>query len=212
MASIDFLLDGFRAFRAEHFERHPDRYARLAREGQHPVAAVVSCADSRVDPAILLGAGPGDLFIIRNVANLVPPYHPDDRLHGTSSAIEFAVRDLQVDHLIVLGHAQCGGIQAALDTVRGEPPARDFIRGWVALAEEPCRAALAAHEEDARPCHADAERFSIARSLRNLRTFPWIDEAVASGSLELHGWWFDLVTGTLDEVDSETGQGRRLAP
>jgi len=211
MTSIDFLLDGFRAFRSEHFERYPERYHRLVSEGQHPVAAVVSCSDSRVDPALLLGAGPGDLFIIRNVANLVPPYHPDDRLHGTSSAIEYAVRDLQVPHLIVLGHAQCGGVRAALDTVLGHPPKRDFIRGWVRLAEEPCRAALETHHGDSAHCAPDAERMSIARSVRNLRTFPWIAAAEKDGQLEVHGWWFDLVAGALEEVDPETGIGHALA-
>jgi len=210
--SIDFLLDGFRAFRGEYFERHPDRYGRLSSEGQHPVAAVIACSDSRVDPAILLGAGPGDLFIVRNVANLVPPYHPDRHLHGTSSAIEFAVRDLEVSHLVVLGHAQCGGIGAALDTVQGHPPERDFIRGWVRLAENSCRTALDAHDGDATACRADAERGSIARSLGNLRTFPWIASAEQAGRLTLHGWWFDLVAGALEEVDPDTGAGRRLVP
>ena len=212
MSSIEPLLDGFRAFRGEYFEQHPEGYERLAREGQHPIAAVIACADSRVDPAILFGSGPGDLFVIRNVASLVPPYHPDDNLHGTSAAIEFAVRDLGVTHLIVLGHAQCGGVGAAIDSVRGQPPARDFLAGWVRQLDAPCRTALAMHHGDAVACRPDAEHGSIARSVTNLRTFPWIAAAEQARRLTLHGWWFDLIGGALEAVDPDTGTGRRLVP
>lgn len=211
MSSIDALLDGFRVFRNEYFERRPDAYARLGREGQHPVAAIVACADSRVDPAHLLGVGPGDLFTIRNVANIVPPYEPDQP-HGTSAALEFAVRDLEVDHVIVLGHAGCGGIAAALDAVEGRPPARDFIRPWIESVAEPCRAALAQRGTADQQCHCDAERGGIAQSVRNLATFPWIASGVDAGTLALHGWWFDLYGGRLEAVDPQTGAGRQLAP
>lgn len=212
MSAIDALIDGFRVFRNDAYERRPEAYARLAREGQHPVAALVTCADSRVDPAHLLGAGPGDLFTIRNVANIVPPYEPDEQRHGTSAALEFAVRDLQVGHVIVLGHAGCGGIRAALDTVDGHPPERDFIRPWIELVADPCRSALAQHGGVDAACCADAERGGVAQSLRNLQTFPWIAEAVQAGALELHGWWFDLYEGRLQAVDPESGAGRQLAP
>lgn len=212
MASIDFLLDGFRAFRDEHFERRPERFARLAREGQSPAAAVVACADSRVDPAILFGAGPGDLFVVRNVANLVPPYAVDDRLPGTGAALEFAVRDLGVGHVIVLGHARCGGIGAALASVRGRPPERDLIGHWLALAEAPCRRASTAHDPDSEECRAAAEQLSIAQSLAHLRTFPWIAERERAGGLAIHGWWFDLIAGTLDTIEADSGAPRRLVP
>lgn len=212
MSAIDALLDGFRVFHHDYFERRPDAYARLAREGQHPVAAIIACADSRVDPAHLLGAGPGDLFTIRNVANVVPPFEPDEAQHGTSAALEFAVRDLQVEHVIVLGHAGCGGIAAALEAVDGRPPERDFLRPWIELVADPCRDALKRHGSADAPCRCDAERGGIAQSVRNLSTFPWIDERVEAGQLALHGWWFDLYAGRLEAVDPATGAGRPLAP
>lgn len=212
MSSIESLLDRFRAFHTNHFERRSGSYARLAREAQHPTAAILTCADSRIDPAHLLGAGPGDLFTIRNVANIVPPYEPDEQRDGTSAALEFAVRDLQVGHVIVLGHAGCGGIRAALDALDGHPPERDFILPWIELVAEPCRSALAQHGSVDHACCAAAERRSVAQSLRNLKTFPWIEEAVDAGTLELHGWWFDLFGGRLQAIDPETGQGSQLAP
>lgn len=212
MRSIEPLLEGFRRFRTEHFERHPERYRQLVREGQHPLAAVLCCSDARVDPALLLGVGPGDVFVIRNVANLVPPYQPDEYHHGTSAALEFAIRDLQVPNLIVLGHAYCGGIRAALDTLQGHPPDREFIVPWIELARPACEAALEQVPDDAAARAARAECNGIAQSLRRLRTFPWIDERVRAGDLVLHGLWFDLDNGYLLQVDPESGDTQRLVP
>ena len=212
MTTIEPLLEGFRRFRAEHFERHPQHYRSLVSQGQHPLAAVVCCADARVDPAILLGAGPGDLFVIRNVANLVPPYQPDEHHHGTSAALEFAVRDLRVPNLVVLGHAYCGGIRATIDTLEGHPPDREFLVPWIDLARPACEAALAECDHDGGRCGPRAECQNVAQSLRRLRTFPWIDEQVRNGELTLHGLWFDLDHGHLHGVDPETAATRRLVP
>ena len=161
---------------------------------------VVACSDSRVDPAILLGTEPGELFVIRNVANLVPRYEPDDRARGTSSAIEFGVRDLGVRHVVVLGHSRCGGIQALRRCCAGDLPAgREFIGPWVKAHMRAC---------EAEPPEGDGElveRAAIEISLENLMTFPWIADPVATKRLSLHGWWFDLQKGQLWAYDAKTG-------
>ncbi len=201
---IDRLIAGFRGFRARYYEQRPERMQELARAGQSPEVMLIACADSRVDPALLLDSEPGELFVVRNVANLVPPYGPDDGLHGTSAALEFAVRDLKVQHIVVLGHSMCGGVQALRSAMSGEPQQREFIAPWMEIAVAAC------------PCSADGEvpeqskveRDGIRISLRNLITFPWIAEKVSSGELKLHGWWVDLNNGRLCAVQPE-GEGLR---
>jgi carbonic anhydrase len=197
--AIERLVAGFRGFRARYYEQRPERMRELADHGQSPEVMLIACSDSRVDPALLLGSEPGELFIVRNVANLVPPYGPDDGHHGTSAALEFAVRDLEVDHIIVLGHSACGGIQALRAAISGEPNNREFIAPWMEIAAQAC------------PCVAGGlvpeqpivEREAIRISLGNLKTFPWISERVANGEIELHGWWVDLENGRLCAVDSD---------
>jgi len=183
------LLAGFRVFRATYYGQRPERFAKLAKDGQHPRALVIACSDSRVDPALLLNAEPGELFVVRNVANLVPPHQPDERHHGTSAAIEFAVRDLEVGHIVVIGHSGCGGIQALFQLQQGQPLDRQYVNRWVSIAAPACAG-----------CEADAasmERASVVHSLANLRTFPWIAERVEAGRLSLAGWWFDMENGKL---------------
>lgn len=200
MAEIEKLIAGFRAFRAVYFEQRPELFESLNR-GQNPKVLVVACSDSRVDPAILTNAAPGELFVIRNVANLVPPHQPDQNYHGTSAALEFAVRDLKVDHIIVLGHSRCGGIQALCSSESGNPMVdRDFINNWVSIAKGACCGG------DGAPDNADTERRSILRSLDNLRSFPWIAEREKAGDLTLHGWWFHLEKGELWAHDAETDE------
>jgi len=184
--TIERLKAGFRAFRSIHYEARPEIYQELA-DGQHPEVLLIACSDSRVDPAILLNAQPGELFVVRNVANLVPPYEPDGRHHSTSAAIEFAVRDLKVRHVVILGHSRCGGIKALREGVEG----RDFIGPWTSLAAEACRGT---HNL------AEAEQAAIAASLANLAAFPWVRERMDTGELFAHGWWFDLEEGRLLEV------------
>lgn len=199
---IDRLIAGFRGFRARYYEQRPERMQELARAGQSPEVMLIACADSRVDPALLLDSEPGELFVVRNVANLVPPYGPDDGLHGTSAALEFAVRDLKVQHIVILGHSMCGGVQALRSAMSGEPQSREFIAPWMEIAAEAC------------PCGADGEvpeqskveRDGIRISLRNLATFPWIAEKVSAGELQLHGWWVDLNNGRLCAVQPD-GEG-----
>jgi carbonic anhydrase len=205
--NIDHLLEGQEKFKDRFYRDEPDLMRDLVENGQSPATFIISCSDSRVDPSLITGAKPGELFTVRNVANLVPPYEPDGRHHGTSAALEYAVRDLKVDHVVVLGHAHCGGIQALLSNARGEPLDRDFINEWVSLAMEASRLHVIDPEspEGSRAVTVEflaanaglVERAAIKGSLRNLKTYPWVRERVDAGNLALHGWWFDLDTGDL---------------
>jgi carbonic anhydrase len=200
--TIDRLIAGFRGFRARYYEQRPDRMRELAEQGQSPEVMLIACSDSRVDPALLLDSEPGEIFIVRNVANLVPPYGPDDGHHGTSAALEFAVRDLGVQHIVVLGHSACGGIQALRAAVSGEPSQREFIAPWVEIATEACPCG----DDGVVPDQPGVERAAIRISLGNLKTFPWIAEKVANGEIQLHGWWVDLEKGRLCAVDPDKGE------
>ncbi|MBU8537134.1 carbonic anhydrase [Falsiroseomonas tokyonensis] len=187
------LLDGYRRFRAETWPQERARFEELAARGQRPHTMVIACSDSRVDPAVIFGAGPGELFVVRNVANLVPPYAPDSDFHGTSAALEFGVRVLRVSELVVMGHAMCGGITALL---HGAPPeARDFVPVWMGIAAEARRRVLECLPVEAaqEACELEAVRISLA----NLMTFPWLAEAVAEGRLALRGAHFGVATGRL---------------
>lgn len=204
---ISHLTDGIRAFKAQHYGRPSGLMQSLVEDGQAPATLMISCSDSRVDPAILSGAKPGELFTVRNVANLVPPYQPGPSLHGTGAAIEYAVRDLKVDHIVVMGHAHCGGIKALIGSAGGQRMARDFINDWVEIALDACKLSVGdeATADGRRDVSLDllkenaflVERAAIACSLANLLTYPWLRERVEAGTLQLHGWWFDLETGDL---------------
>lgn len=189
------LIEGFHRFRQGYHAERRDLYERLAAEGQRPRAMVIACADSRVDPERLFQAAPGELFVLRNVANLVPPYQPDANYHGASAALEFAVKGLEVEDIVVLGHAHCGGVAALMQGSEAEPT--DFIGRWMSIAEPARMAAVAAPEGDA---HRLCEHETIRVSLRNLRTFPWIRERLAADRLRLHGCWFNLATGELVQL------------
>ncbi len=190
------LLEGYRRFRAGHWLDHRERYESLS-EGQTPRICVISCSDSRVDPVSIFDARPGDLFVVRNVANLVPPYATDDGLHGTSAAIEFAVCSLKVETILVLGHARCGGVAAAI----GEAPPKDavFLRQWISLLND---AKLRAGDHDAEAL----EHASIKVSLERLMTFPFVAEAVRAQRLSLVGARFSIFDGRLEILDSTTGE------
>ncbi len=205
---IERLLAGIRDFRATYYEQRPERLRPLVQRGQSPAVLVIACSDSRIDPAILTNAEPGDLFVVRNVANLVPPYVADGTARGTSAAIEFAVRDLGVRHVIVLGHSRCGGIQALIDHSGGKPLGRDFIAPWVSMVAHVCAHVPRGPEFTANPERRtrQVEQRAILASLKNLREFPWIEERVKARTLDLRGWWFDLEHGelwaaTVDEKD-----------
>jgi carbonic anhydrase len=189
------LLDGYRHFRATGWPQHAAELAALAREGQHPVALIIACADSRIDPNMIFGAVPGDLFIVRNVANLVPAFAPDRLAHSTSAALEFAVRVLDVPNVVVMGHAGCGGIRALLE---GPPEdGADFLEPWMRIAEAARNRALAYGPADKQTA---CEHEAIKLSLGNLMTFPWIAERVTGGRLALHGMSFDISTGELTQL------------
>jgi carbonic anhydrase len=189
------LIEGFHRFRQGYHAEQRDLYERLAAEGQRPRAMVIACADSRVDPERLFQAAPGELFVLRNVANLMPPYQPDSHYHGASAAVEFGVKGLEVEDLVVLGHAHCGGVAALLQGAEADPT--DFIGNWMSIAA-PARAVAAAAPEG--HAHRLCEHETIRISLRNLRTFPWIRERIAAGRLRLHGCWFDLASGELIQL------------
>lgn len=204
---IQHLKAGIQRFRQRFYEDNKALMQTLVDQGQAPPALLIACSDSRVDPTLLTDADPGQLFVVRNVANLVPPYDPAHHFDGAGAAIEYAVRDLKVDHIIVLGHAHCGGIKAMLGAAGGQWPDRDFIGTWVSMALDASRLELANKDAQGNPVLASLERLkdnpalveraSVAGSLKNLLTYPWVAERVASGSLQLHGWWFDLDTGDL---------------
>lgn len=204
---ISHLIDGIRRFKADFYERNPELMRDLVERGQAPATLLISCSDSRVDPALLCGARPGELFAVRNIANLVPPYQPGASLHGTGAAIEYAVRDIKVDHIVILGHAHCGGMKALLSMAGGNKPPRDFVGDWVAMAMDSCRMYVQdeSQPEGKREVSLERlkenpdllERAAIRGSLNNLMTYPWLRERVEAGNLILHGWWFDLDTGDL---------------
>jgi len=195
------LLNGYKAFREQRWPKERALYGALAEQGQSPRMLVIACCDSRVDPATIFDSGPGELFIVRNVANLVPPYEQGEGLHGTSAAIEFAVRKLRVRTILVLGHAQCGGVSAAL---AAEPDPSDiFIAPWIELLA-PARARCICSEGE--EGQAALERESIKLSLERLKTFPFVAEAIATGELVLEGAHFGIADGHLELFDHASGQ------
>ncbi|MCB2108152.1 MAG: carbonic anhydrase [Rhodobacteraceae bacterium] len=201
---MEQFLEGYRRFRADYFERNKDMLKSLMAKGQSPKAMMIACSDSRIDPGLKFGADPGDIFMVRNVANLVPPYAPDRSLHGTSAALEFAVGVLKVEHVIVMGHAKCGGIGALLQ----QPAAGvDFVKAWMTIAWQAREKALAVAEGDTMDVQRRCELEAVKVSLKNLHTFPWVEERVAAGQLTLHGWYFDLETGLLHAL-GEDGEFR----
>lgn len=197
MKDTDALIAGFRRFQQEYYGKRRETFERLTRDGQSPGVMVIACCDSRVDPAIITDSDPGDLFVVRNVANLVPPYETGGHYHGTSAALEFAVCTLKVQHVIVLGHARCGGIRALVEQA-GAGTDTGFIAPWMSIAEQ------ARHEVQARLPTADietrahaCEQAAIRVSLRNLMSFPFVSAAVRAGALTVHGWYFDIEHGAL---------------
>jgi carbonic anhydrase len=196
---MDPLLDGYRRFRREVWPGERARYQALAKHGQRPETLVIACSDSRVDPQSVFGAVPGEMFVVRNVAGLVPPYSPDAGYHGTSAALEFGVRVLKVARIVVLGHAQCGGVQAMVEGAPAE--ARDFVEPWMAMAKDILRPNLDRPATREALSHYETE--VVRLSLAHLQTFPWIEAAVAAGQLQLHGFRFDIHSGSLAQLQPE---------
>ncbi len=189
----DHLTKGYRRFRADHWPQARAEYEGLARDGQKPHTLVVACSDSRADPALIFDTAPGELFVVRNVANLVPPYEPDGKLHGVSAALEFGVNVLKVGKVVVMGHAYCGGVNAMLN---GAPDnCRDFVAPWVAQGAPSVRRAVEDWPADQH--QGVAEEAVVRLSLENLRTFPWIAAREAAGELTLMGLHFGIADGVL---------------
>ncbi len=205
------LLAGFRRFRMRYFDPDSSFYRRL-QGGQTPKSLVIACSDSRVDPAILTDASPGEMFVVRNVANLVPPFESGGTYHGVSAAIEFAVVNLRVENVIILGHRQCGGIRSLMQNEN--PTQGSFVGQWMQIAAPAREKVLRekvlrenetenASETEDRLCR-QCELESIAISLDNLRTFPFVQAAMQERRLSLHGAYFDLESGELYEFDHES--------
>lgn len=203
------LLEGYRRFRENDWARERDRWAELA-EGQSPQVMILACADSRSDPAQIFDARPGEMFVVRNIAALAPPYETTRGYHGVSSALEFAVTQLNVGEILVMGHGRCGGCAAALtgqfdDTPPGEG---HFIADWVGMLKTTGDDVRARHKVLDRDAFLDMERAAVKVSLANLRTFPWIREREQSGRLKLHGAHFSIAEGRLYLLDEAEGEFR----
>lgn len=179
------MLDGYQQFREKYADGDQSVMKYLSYYGQSPTTMVVACCDSRVDPALILQCDPGDLFVVRNVANIVPPYEIDESRHGTSAALEFGINFLKVKHLILLGHSQCGGIQALLS---GTEANNDFITNWVSVVKTPeCQK----YDAD------DYAKIALQQSYQNCLSFPWIKEKIAADEMLIHLWFFDIKTGEI---------------
>jgi len=203
------LLRGYRSFRDDRYAREQDRYRSLAEQGQAPETMVIACCDSRAAPETIFNAAPGELFVVRNVANLVPPCEPGDICHSTSAALEFAVQSLKVRQIVVLGHGRCGGIRAALHPAAEPLSPDDFIGRWMNRLGPAAEAVVSSPELTEEERQTALERASISQSIANLRTFPFVSILEDRKRLGLHGAWFDIAEGELWTMDPETGDFSR---
>ncbi len=206
------LLDGYRTFTTQRLPTEQSRYRDLSVRGQSPEVMVIGCCDLRVSPEVIFDAGPGELFVVRNIANLVPVYQPDSGAHGVSAALEYAVSVLRVKHIVVLGHAQCGGIRAFVDKIEPLTPG-DFIGKWMAMFIKPGEIVEQRAHETMQDFVTRIEKAAVFRSLENLMTFPFVRSRVESGELQLHGAYFGVAEGSLfvlDKTAKEFKSARQL--
>ena len=209
MSDIQQLISGYKQFHDDYFAQDQALFNALL-QGQKPSTLVIACSDSRVDPAIVMNAKPGDLFVVRNVANLVPPYEQGGGYHGVSAALEFGVCGLNVENIIVMGHRKCGGIKALAE---GMPDgiAGEFIRPWVSIAQpalERMKKQNVQQDNSAFLCGCEQEAIKV--SLENLASFPFIQQRVAQNSLTLHGWYFDIEDGAMSVFDDKSEQFKQV--
>ncbi len=203
----EHLTDRFRRFKYRHFAPNFDHYEELAQYGQHPDVMVVSCCDSRVDPETLFSAMPGELFVVRNVANLVPPFETTGRYHGVSAALEFAALNLRVKHIVVLGHSSCGGIRACLEQSAARQSEAQFISNWMTILDDARREVVEKCGDRSIPeMRTSLERVGIKTSLQNLRSFPCIKTLESKGRLHLHGAHFEIASGQLAVLNEGTDE------
>jgi len=208
MITFEQMLEGYRRFRANGWINQRERWGALG-EGQSPQVMVIACSDSRVDPAQIFDTNPGEIFVVRNVAALVPPFETNPGRHGVSAALEFAVQILGVREILVMGHGLCGGCQAALtQDLRGAPPGEGgFIASWISLLDSARADVVAVHGGDRSRVAARAmEQAAVKVSLENLRSFPWVRDKEARGALALKGAFFAISDGLLHLLDEETGR------
>ncbi|MES1990948.1 MAG: carbonic anhydrase [Pseudomonadota bacterium] len=212
MDAIASLIEGYKAFRSGTYSQNIERYRALGVKDQQPKALIIACCDSRADPAMVFSADPGELFVVRNVANLVPPYEPDTHYHGTSAAIEFGVEGLGIQDIIVMGHARCGGIKALYESTKGNPPKGEFVSGWMSMAQGVADKVQKTHaHEDSEKIIREMEMRAVVASLEQLRTFPFIRAREADGRLRLHGWFYGIATGLLSIYDPKTDRFTEVA-
>ncbi len=197
---MERLIRGYREFRKTRWPEERANYARLARRGQRPEYLLIACSDSRSDPATVFTSHPGELFVVRNIAAVVPPYQAAEGYYGTRAAIAYAVLALNVRNIVVMGHARCGGVAAAMNAQTAEKI--PFLKRWVELLQP----AVDAHPGHGRQAHDDVERAAVKLSLARLREYPFIAEREASGALVIDGLRFDIADGTLEVLDPDTGQ------
>lgn len=193
-AGMDKLIEGYRRFRTGAWRLGRDLYLKLAEGGQNPRSMMIACSDSRIDPQLIFDAAPGEMFVVRNVANLVPPYSPNEDYHGTSAALEFAVTQLHVKNIVVMGHAGCGGVASLL---KRETAPSDFVGTWMRIAAPALERALACCGDDPARLQTACEYAAVEVCLDNLMTFPWVRERVEQDALRLVGCHFDIATGEL---------------
>ena len=205
MTHFTDLVDGYRRFRTADYRRQHERWAQLA-EGQNPKVMVIACSDSRVEPAQIFDSLPGEIFVVRNVANLVPPFENDGGRHGVSAALEFAVTKLDVEEIVVMGHGMCGGAHAALTEMfqDAEPGDGGFVHAWVSLLDA-ARARVKAKYGDGPEATREMELETVRTSIANLRTFPFIPTREAAGTLTIHGAYFAISDGVLHLMDEDGG-------
>ena len=194
------LLEGYRTFTSQRLPTEQSRYRELSERGQAPEVMVIGCCDSRVSPEVIFDVGPGELFVVRNIANLVPVYQPDGNAHGVSAALEYAVSVLRIKHIVVLGHAQCGGIRAFIDKAAPLSPG-DFIGKWMAMFVKPGEKVEQRDNETMQDFTVRIEKAAVFRSLENLMTFPFVRTAVERGDLHLDGAYFGVAEGSLFVLD-----------
>lgn len=205
----DYLLNGYKNFMSGRYTDERERYRALADTGQKPQTLIIACCDSRSAPETIFDCGPGELFVVRNVANMVPPYEPDGQYHSTSAAVEYAVQVLKVKDIVVMGHGRCGGIQAALDPNLEPLSPGDFIGKWMNMVKSAAEQIQSNDVMTSGERQTAMERVSIRNSISNLRAFPFVKAQETAGKVKLHGAWFDISTGELWVMDSKTGDFRR---
>lgn len=206
MRDVSKFLNGFKRFQQHYLGKRHSLFDSLVRQGQRPRALMIACCDSRCDPALLMDCDPGDMFVVRNVANLVPPHVQATYFAATTSAMAFAIHNLEVEHVIVMGHAQCGGIRALLDQQAPTCHEEELIAKWLGIAQDARERVMQDLRGSPKEVIAHAcEQAAILVSLGNLMTYPWIRQRVESGKLALHGWYFDMLRGEMLAYQPETG-------